>query len=124
MTKEALAYINTCMVELEVPYEFLTWGSDLRFPFFVGEYREETPMNEDGLEQGTFMLTGTATGNFLQLEEIKQKIHDYFGNEGRTAILDSGSGIAISYDSSFPIPSEDQDIFRIQVNLHVQEWRC
>lgn len=124
MTKEALKYINACMEELNIPYEFMVWGSDLVFPYFVGEYQEQTPMNEDGLEEGTFILTGTNTGNFLDLENIKQTIHDYFGNEGLTAILDSGSGIAVSYDSSFPIQSEDQDIFRIQINLHVQEWRC
>lgn len=122
MTIEALKFIKKCMEELKVPYEFMEWASDVPVLFFVGEYSEEVPMYEDGHEQGTFILTGTATGNFLELETWKQKIKEYFTKEGITEILEDGSGIAVSYDSSFPIPCEEQGVFRIQINLNVQEW--
>lgn len=124
MTIEGLGFITKCFAEMGIPYEFMEWTQEVSFPFFVGEYSEIESLNEDGLEEGTFILTGTTTGTYLELETVKETVKNYFGYEGITAILDSGSGIAVSYGTSFPIPIDEQEVRRIQINLNVKEWRC
>lgn len=123
MTIEALQYINDCMGSMSIPYEFMQWTKDLSFPYFVGEYTEIEPLDEGGMEQGTLILTGTTNKNYLTLESIKEKLKEYFPTDGRTSILDSGSGIAVSYSTAIPIPTGEQGLVRIQINLNIKEWR-
>ena len=123
MTKELLSYINTCLENASVPYEFMRWTKTLTFPFFVGEYSEETPLTEDGLEQGVFILTGTTNNSLMELETFKETIKALFPNDATTAILDNGSGVAVSYSNSFPVPTGEQGLFRIQINLNYKEWK-
>lgn len=123
MTVEALKYVNDCLESLSIPYEFMQWTKPLSFPYFIGEYTEIEPMNEEGLEQGTLILTGTTNKNYLTLESIKEKLKQFFPSDGRTAILDNGSGIAVSYSTAFPVPTGEQELVRIQINLNIQEWR-
>lgn len=124
MTTEALNYLNTCFESLSIPYEFMQWTKDLSFPFFVGEYTEVEPLDEDGREEGTLILTGTSNQSYLSLESIKESLKEYFPSVGRTAILNSGSGIAVSFSTAFPVPTGEQGLFRIQINLKIKEWRC
>lgn len=122
MTIEALKYMNDCFESLSIPYEFMQWSKKLSFPYAIGEYTETEAINEDGMESGTFLLTVTTNKSFLILEEIKEKIKDFL--DGRTAILDNGSGIAVSYSTAFPVPTGEQNLNRIQINLNIKEWRC
>ena len=123
MTKELLAYINTCLETAQVPYEFMVWTQGLSFPFFVGEYSEETPLTEDGLEQGVFILTGTTNNNLLELETYKETIKNLFPDVGKTAILANGSGVAVSFSNAFPVPTGEQGLHIIQINLNYKEWK-
>lgn len=124
MTIEGLGFITKCFAEMGIPYEFMEWTQEVSFPFFVGEYSEIESLNEDGLEEGTFILTGTTTNKYIELEAVKETVKNYFGYDGLTAILESGSAIAVSYATSIPIPKDEHGIRRIQINLNVKEWRC
>jgi hypothetical protein len=124
MTIEGLGFINQCMEELNVPYEFMEWTQGLSALFFIGEYTEIESPDECGLEEGTFILTGMTTNKYMELESVKERIKEYFGHEGMTAILESGSGIAVSYQTSFVIPTDENEMHRIQINLNIKEWRC
>lgn len=121
MTNEALRKVNSMLSEM-VPYEYMTWKSDIRFPFFVGEYSEIEPVNEDGYLESNFMLTGTTNNNASELELAKEAIRKTFG-DACTDILPSGSAISVSYAGAMPLPSEDEGIYRLQINLKIQEWR-
>lgn len=123
MTTEALKYISDSLESLHIPYEFMIWTRKLSFPYVIGEYTEIESLNEDGMEQGTFLLTLTTDKSYLTLEEIKEAIKDFFPSDGRTAILDSGSGIAVSYSSAFPVLTGETGLNRMQINLNVKEWR-
>lgn len=123
MTTEALKYISDCMDELSIPYEFMDWTKELSFPFFVGEFSEIEGINEDGMHPCTFILTGTTNHSYLGLLAMKEMIENYFTDTGRTAILESGSGIAVSYSNSFPVPTGETGLKRIQINLNIKEWR-
>ena len=124
MTVEGLSFINSCLDELGVQYQFMEWTTTpIPETYWVGEYTEEEPMNEDGLEESTFILTGTTRNKYIELENVKQMLKEYFPKEGLTAILESGSGIAVFYSDSYPIPSIQEGVRRLQVNLKIKEWR-
>lgn len=123
MTIEGLGYINNLLVSMGIPYEFMEWTSDVPDTYFVGEYTESPSLNEDGLIESSFILMGTTRKKFLELETIKEQIRKKFTSEGLTAILPNGWGIAICYDSSYPVPSIEEGVHRIQITLNIKEWK-
>lgn len=124
MTIEGLEYMNSMFESLGIPYEFMQWNSpNVPNTYWVGEYIEAESLNEDGMEESTFILTGTTNQNFLVLESVKQTIKQHLGNEGKTAILDSGSGVAVLYVGSQNLPSVEDGVHRLQVTLKIKEWR-
>ena len=121
MTQESLAYINTALTNAGINYEFMEWTSELVYPYFVGEYSEPEPMNEDGMQDSTFMITGTTDSTWLSLEEAKAIIERELCN--KTAILPNGNGIAVSYSGSLVVPTGNERMKRIQINLLIKEWK-
>lgn len=121
MTQESLAYINTALTNAGINYEFMEWTSELVYPYFVGEYSEPEPMNEDGMQESTFMITGTTDDTWLSLEEAKAIIERELCN--KTAILPNGNGIAVSYSGSLVVPTGNERMKRIQINLLIKEWK-
>jgi hypothetical protein len=121
MTEESLAFINTELTSAGIPYEFMEWTSKMVYPYFVGEYTEPEPMNEDGMQESSFMITGTTDGSWLDLEKAKAKIEKLFSN--RTVILPNGNGLAVLYSGSLVVPTGNSRMKRIQINLSIQEWK-
>ena len=120
---EILQAIDEAMEALGLPYAFMTFNkSPLPSLYFVGEYTEIAGTTEDGLQEATFHLTGYTKGTWLQLEQAREKIQRYFFN-GYTAVTGNGTGLAISYANTLPVPTSDAEIKRIQVNLNVKEWK-
>lgn len=121
MTQESLAYINTALTNASINYEFMEWTSELVYPYFVGEYSEPEPMNEDGMQESSFMITGTTDGTWLSLEEAKAIIERELCN--KTTILPNGNGIAVSYSGSLVVPTGNERMKRMQINLLIREWK-
>ena len=122
MRKEVLAYINNTLSEL-IPYCFITWNKKVQYPYWIGEYTEVEPMDEDGLEESTFILTGTTKGTWLELEQAKETIRQTFPQiSGLRATLDDNSGVAIFYSDAFPVPTGQDDLKRMQINLTVKHF--
>ena len=105
MTIEGLNYISNLLESLNIPYEFMEWTSDIPETYWVGEYQEIEPLNEDGMEECNFILTGNTKESFLNLETVKELLKDTLGCDGITDIMGSGSGIAIMYMTAYPVPS-------------------
>ena len=125
MQQETLKHINDRLDEAGIPYQFGVFSSDISSLnyYFVGDYSETEPMNEDGLVESQFILTGTGKG-FSELESAKDMIRNLFPETtGEVAILDSGSGIAIFYSSAMYIPTGVEGLKRIQINLNIKEWK-
>lgn len=127
MTIKALQIVSDAMKSLGIEYGFGVYSGnaagEIVYPYFVGEYTESTPLNEDGLQAATFMLTGFHRGTWLDLETAKAKIENYFNKvSGKTVMADDGSAVAIFYDNALIIPKEDAELKSIQINLSVQEW--
>ena len=125
MSKEILKIISDAMASLGLEYGFAEYAGDpVVYPYFVGEYTETESFTEDGLQETTFLLTGFSRGTWLELEEAKEKIENYFNQvSGHTVISDSGSGVAIFYAHSLIVPTGDAELKRIQVNLSIKEWK-
>lgn len=122
MTITGLNFIGKRLKASGIPYCFEEWTKPVQYPYFVGEYTESEPLNEDGESESTFILTGTSRGSWLSLEEEKEKIRRIFPDTGASAVLDR-IGIAVFYASSMPVPTGTDELKRIQINLKVKEWR-
>lgn len=127
MSKEGLEIISKAMSDLGLNYSFMEYhlekGAKPSYPYFVGEYQEVEPLNEDGMQESTFLLTGFSRETWLALEDAKEKISAYFNKVGgRTVIADSGSAVAVFYSNSLVIPTGDAELKKIQINLIVKEW--
>lgn len=121
---DVLKIIAEELAGIEIPYEFERWTADVEYPYFVGEYTESPAMNEDGLQESEFILTGTTRGSWLELEQAKAAIEQAFNPiEGKTLITPNGNGVAIFYGNAFPVPTGVDELKRIQINLQVKNWK-
>ena len=121
---DKLEFINEQMDNIAVPYEFGDeWTSEVKYPYFTGEITEEPPTTEDGAEESTLILTGFNRGKRIDLETVKETIKKHFNPvTGLCAQTDSGS-IAVFFDGSFYIPTGEDDLKKIQINLKIKEWK-
>lgn len=124
MSVAALKFISDSLKSLGINYDFGEWASEVVYPYFVGEYQESPQMNEDGMQETTFLLTGFSRGSWLQLETEKEKIENHFNKVGgKTVITASGAAVAIFYANSLIVPTGDAELKKIQINLIIKEWK-
>ena len=128
MSIDALEIIKNAMKEMKLSYSFMEYkiksGETLPKTYFIGEYQELEPTSEDGEQDNVFILTGFSRDTWIRLEEAKNKIKKYFPLiEGKTATTESGSVVAVFYSNGFPVPTEDAELKKMQINLTVKEWR-
>ena len=127
MSKAGLKIISDAMESLGLAYSFMRFdvadGEEVPDAYFVGEYQEAEPINEDGLQESLFTISGFTRKSWLLLEDAKEVISAYFNKVGgHTVIADNGSAVAIFYANSLVVPTEDAELKRIQINLDVKEW--
>lgn len=124
MSKQILKVVSDAMTALNLEYGFGVYSGDpVVYPYFVGEYTEEEPMNEDGLQESTFLLNGFSRDSWLTLENAKERIENYFHKvSGKTVMADNGSAVAVFYANALIVPTGDAELKRIQINLHCKEW--
>ena len=125
MSKQVLKVVSDGMKDLGIAYGFGTYaGNPVVYPYFVGEYTEREAMTEDGLQEFTFLLTGFHRGTWLELEDTKERIENYFNQvSGKTVITDNGSAVVALYSGSMIVPTGDAELKSIQVNLIIKEWK-
>lgn len=123
MSKAVLKIISEAMKTLGLNYKFMEMPSPPSYPYFTGEYQESVPMYETGEQQSTFILTGWTRGTWLELEEAKEAIRNYFDKVGGVKVIaDDGTAVAIFYSTAFTARTGDAELKKIQINLDVREW--
>lgn len=126
MTIDALQYVGELLENAGINYQFMRWEvGQTGIPpdyYFVGEYMESPSLTleENGFLESTFVLRGFTRGAWLLLEESKAKIEQAVP---KTVILPSGAGIAVFYDSAIVVPTGDDELKSIKINLKIQEWK-
>jgi hypothetical protein len=118
-----LGIIKEKLNSIGVPYEFMRWTDPVHYPYFVGEYTEIPPIAEDGGKEATVILTGTTKGSWLELEQSRSKIEELFHPVCGLRVQVADGGVAIFYENSFPVPTGEADLKRIQINLRIKKWK-
>ena len=124
--EEILEFISNELEKEGVPYEFLIWTRTVTYPYFVGECNEYEPTVESGEQDKTFILNGfcRGEGSRLKLEEMRAKIEKIFPDiGGKKATLNSGSAVAIFYGNSFYVPTGEEELYNLQINLNIKFWK-
>lgn len=124
MTENVLKAVKTAMQEMGLEYGFRRYRKrPVVYPYFVGDYMETEGFTEDGLQECTFTLDGFARGTGAEtvLESAKDTIRNYFTTIGKDFLFD-GSVVVIMYGNTLPVPVEDAELDRIQINLTIKEW--
>lgn len=121
MSQAVLEFINNKLTEANIPYEFIEWKSKAVETYFVGEYVELPPNEEEGSIESTFILSGFTIKSWLDLEQLREKIEKLFTY--CTTILDNGAAVDVAYAGAQVIPTGDATLKRIQINLTIKEWR-
>lgn len=121
--KTALEILSKELKSIGIPYEFMRWTSPVNGEYWVGEYTEETPTTEDGLEQCVLMLTGTTRGQWMDLETSKEKIKHHFPTIHGLRVPTENGAVVFFYEDGFPVPTGEADLKRIQVNLRIKQWK-
>lgn len=116
-----LGIINNEMNSMDIPYEFMEWTSAVTYPYWIGEYSEVPSVTEDGYKETSLILTGTTKESWLELEQTRALIEKRF-RFGVNYSTNDGA-VAIFYENSFPVPTGEADLKRIQINLQVKEWK-
>lgn len=122
MTEAGLKFVSTFMDGLSIPYDFMEWKDkppDDRY--FTGETNEltMTRLEEDGQQDSTMILRGFTRREWGLLWKDAETIRK---NLPQTAILPDGTGIAVFYAGSAPVPTGDAALKSIKTNLDIKEW--
>lgn len=119
--QKILKIVSDVMESLGIAYGFERFSGDLKYPYFVGEYTESEVFTEDGARECAFLLTGTTRNTWLELEQCREKIEKAFNPV--SGLRPPGQGVAIFYASALPVPTDEANLKRIQINLTCREWR-
>ena len=123
MIETALGIVKDEMKSIDVPYEFMMWTSDVNGRYWIGEYLEIPTETEDGAKEYTLILTGTTRNSWMELIQDGAKIEDHFPAIGGLRKNTEKGAVVIFYENSSPIPTGEQDLKRIQVNLRIKAWK-
>jgi hypothetical protein len=118
-----LGIINDELNSIGVPYEFMEWTDPVQYPYWVGEFSEVPTFTEDGYKEATVILTGTTKGSWLELEETRAKIEEHFPRVYGLRKSTEDGAVVIFYENSFPVPTGEADLKRLQTNLKIKEWK-
>lgn len=123
MIEKALGIVKDELKKIDVPYEFMRWTSTVNDRYWIGEFTETPTNTEDGYEEATLILTGTTRSYWSELMQDRVKIKDHFTTiSGLRKTTDDGV-VVFFYENSFPVPTGEADLKRIQINLHIKAWK-
>lgn len=124
MSIKAIAAVDRVMSLAGVNYALDEWRSDPVDQYWIGSYIEVENINEDGLQETSFILDGFTRRSRLDLENESYKIRRLLMPAGfRTISDDQKSVIVIFYANAIAnIPTGDAELKKMQINLVVKEW--
>lgn len=123
MIKSILGIIGAELRSIGIPYEFMRWTSPVQYPYFIGEWSETPTVTEDGNEEFSILLTGTTKNSWQELLDYEERIKDHFTENGAFSKVTEKGVVVIFYDNSFPVPTGEDDLKRIQINLQIKAWK-
>lgn len=110
-----LTIIKNELENLNLPYTFDNWDSEVELPQFIGEISEISNQNEDGKSTYSFILTGFGTS----YDELF-KYSEMLKNRYKSSLL--VDGVVIKYENTTPIKNGTEDLKQIQINFTIKKW--
>ena len=123
MIETALNKVRTQLQNNSIPYEYMRWTAPVDDRYWIGEYSEVSTETEDGSKEYALTLTGTTRESWYELEKDRAKIENLFPSVGGSRFPNTKGAIIIFYQNSFPVPTGEADLKRIQVNLQIKAWK-
>lgn len=124
MSKVVLKAVSDGMAAIGINYEYQEWTDDPIYPYFTGEYQEFEPLNEDGMQETSFILTGFTRGSYSDLEAAREKIEKKFNPISGYKVSTDDSVVTIFYALALSnVPTGDAELKKIQINLTIKEWK-
>lgn len=119
----AAEYVSGMMGRLALPHA--PWRfkkTPIPEMYFISDYSEipSSTAEENGRRDVTVILRGYTRGDMLSLYVDAGKIEK---SCAKTEILPDGTGIAVFYDSAMSVPTGNDEIKSIKINLTIQVWR-
>lgn len=115
--KSVLKVINNEMQKLNIPYTFDGWDKEIELPQFIGEISEVPTLDEDGLSEYSFILTGYAVKNDSDyLFEVTNQLKQHY-KPSKTV-----DGVVIMYNNTIPIDTDTDDLKQTQTTLKIKKW--
>lgn len=123
--KEIMKIIKNRLNEYKINYSYGRKRGKANYPYFIGEIHETGTMDENGISEYEFLLTGfDRSEDEMQLIGEAEKIKQVFPPVGGYTVSTMDGGICIWYDSMISdIPDIDTEINKIQVTLKVWRWK-
>ena len=124
--KTVLEIVNTELNSIDIPYAFMRWNFNCPDVYFVGECSEVPAVTEDGAKEYTMILTGTIVtidGTWGELDQFREKIENHFPSVYGLRKSKGNVAVVIMYENSFPVPTGEANLKRIQINLRIKEWK-
>ena len=129
MMIDILNVLNKELNKLKLNYEFGEYTKKIQYPYIVGDYIEN-PINKECAEKSGTIILSIFTrdrkennievkGNRLELEEIGEKIENYFKH---FVSCINGNTVSIEYEYRTPVDTEDEVLKRIDIYLNVSKW--
>ena len=115
--KNILKILYDELTKMDIPYTFDGWYKEVELPQFIGEISETPTLDEDGLSEYTFILTGYAVKNEVDyLFEVAERLKQRY-TPSKTV-----NGVVIMYNNMIPIDSNTDDLKQIQITLKIKKW--
>ena len=91
--------------------------ANLYIPQFIGEISEVPALDEDGMSEYSFILTGYALKNNIDyLFNVAELLKKQY-KPSKTI-----NGVVIIYDNFIQIDTNNDELKQIQINLKIKKW--
>ena len=118
MEKELLKVIKDELLKLGINYEYGEYTSELKYPYAVGEYNENTYQYESNITDGEFILVVFHRGNELDLINIKEQVKNVFADYRKVV---TGGTVYVSYRSKLFI--REAELKKMEIYLDTKTMK-
>lgn len=108
------------MRALNLNYAFMEWKGETVYPYFTGEYYENSYTFEDNSTGGEILLEGWTRGEWAELYRISGAIKERFSNFTK---IYKNIAVSITFINAAPVRTGDIELKKIQIRLATKSWK-
>ena len=118
--KNILEIVCHELTQAGIDYHYIYNDSAVvKYPYVTGEYTESNYDFETNHNTGDFLLELWTRNGKDELIELNNKIKEVFRDYRKTV---NGETVHISYISSYPVITNDENLDKIETHLEINYW--